>query len=350
MINVKSKAMTSMERVLTALSHKEPDRVPMFLLLTLHGAKELKMSIKDYFSNAESVAEGQMIMQKKYNNDCYYPFFYAPLEIEAMGGEVIYVEDGPPNSGRPFLDKIDKINSLKIPVIKETEVLQKVLKAINILNKEAKGEIPIIGVAMSPFSLPVMQMGFENYLELMHFHPDMFKKLMQINEEFCVNWSNAQLEAGATAICYFDPVSSPSMIPRDLYKKTGWEVAKSTISKIAGPTATHYASGNSLSIADMIPDTGTAVVGVSSMEDLGSLKKAFKNKLTVLGNLNGIEMRRWTPQEAKEIVGDVIKTAASGGGFILSDNHGEIPYQVTDEILHAISDAVKTFGKYPIQI
>lgn len=337
-----------MERVLTALSHKEPDRVPMFLLLTMHGAKELKMSIKDYFSDAEAVAKGQIIMQKKYDNDCYYTFFYAPLEIEAMGGSVIYAEDGPPNSGMPFIENFEMISDLKVPIVSETKVLKKVLKTIKILNKEANGKIPIIGVVMSPFSLPVMQLGFDKYLELMHFHPELFSKLMKVNEEFCVDWSNAQLEAGATAICYFDPVSSPSMIPRDLYIKTGWEIAKSTISKLNGPTATHFASGDCLKIADLVPQTGTAVVGVSSKENILELKNSFKGKLTILGNLNGIEMRRWTPEETEEKVRDVIKIAAPGGGFILSDNHGEIPYQVSDDVLLSISETVKSYGKYPI--
>ncbi len=47
--------MTSMNRVLTAIGQKEPDRVPLFLMLTMHGAKELDMSIKDYFSKSENV-------------------------------------------------------------------------------------------------------------------------------------------------------------------------------------------------------------------------------------------------------------------------------------------------------
>ena len=75
--------MTSMQRVLTTLGHKEPDRIPLFLLLTMHGAKELGLSIKDYFSKAENVVEGQLKLRKKYRNDCIYNFFYAPVEIEA---------------------------------------------------------------------------------------------------------------------------------------------------------------------------------------------------------------------------------------------------------------------------
>ncbi|MBN2348637.1 MAG: uroporphyrinogen decarboxylase family protein [Bacteroidales bacterium] len=340
--------MTSMERVLTTLSHNEPDRVPLFLLLTMHGAKELGISIQEYFSKAENVFEGQIRLQEKYNSDCFYPFFYAPIEVEAFGSEVIFREDGPPNAGNPIIKNFGDIKNLKTPRINETKVLHKVLKSIELLKEKSKGTIPIIGVAVSPFSLPVMQLGFENYFDLMYFHKDLFNHLMKINETFCIHWANAQLEAGATAICYFDPVSSPTLIPKELYFETGYQVAKRTISKIKGPTATHFASGSCLSIANLLPETGTAVVGVSVQEDLSALKQAFKNKLTVLGNLNGIEMRRWTSDEASNIVRDTIHKAARGGGFILSDNHGEIPFQVQDKTLSAIADAVREFGTYPI--
>ena len=60
-------------------------------------------------------------------------------------------------------------------------------------------------------------------------------------------------------------------------------------------------------------------------------------RLTVMGNLNGITMRRWTPAEAEQKVQEVIVQAGRGGGFILSDNHGEIPWQVPDSVLLAIS-------------
>lgn len=346
---MKKAEMTPMERVLTTLSHKEPDRVPLFLLLTMHGAKELGLSIKDYFSKAENVAEGQIRMQKKYAIDCYYSLFYAPIEVEAFGAEVIYREDGPPNSGTPFIKDINDIKNLEAPNVSDAKVLHKVLKSIELLKEESKGNIPIIGVAMSPFSLPVMQLGFEKYLELMHFHEDLFNHLMKINEAFCIEWANAQLAAGATAICYFDPVSSPTIIPKELYIRTGYQVAKRTIAKINGSTATHFASGACLTLAELLPETGTAVVGVSTHENISELKQAFKNKLSVLGNLNGIEMRRWTKEEATNIVKELIKKAAPGGGFILGDNHGEIPFQVKDETLLTIVEAVKEYGTYPIQ-
>ncbi len=339
---------TSMQRVLQALQHREADRVPFFLLVTMHGARELGLSIQDYFSRAEHVVEGQLRMRAKYRHDCLCPFFYASIEVEAWGGEVIYVEDGPPNSGQPIISRAEEIMYLEPPDVKTTPCLKKVLSATQQLKAQVGDEVPIIGVVMSPFSLPVMQMGFERYLELMLERPELFERLMQINEEFCVAWANAQLKAGATAICYFDPVSSSTIIPREHYLRTGFEVAKRTIARINGPTATHFASGRCGPILADVGLTGTAVVGVSAEENLASLKSVCRGKVSLLGNLNGIAMRRWTPKQAEQEVKNALAQAGAGGGFILSDNHGEIPFQVPEDVLMSLSEAVHTWGRYPL--
>ena len=59
-------------------------------------------------------------------------------------------------------------------------------------------------------------------------------------------------------------------------------------------------------------------------------------------------MRRWTPQQAEAEVKAAIAKAARGGGFILADNHGEIPWQVSEQVLLAIGDAVQRWGRYPL--
>jgi uroporphyrinogen decarboxylase len=80
------------------------------------------------------------------------------------------------------------------------------------------------------------------------------------------------------------------------------------------------------------------------------LKEAYKNKLTIIGNLNGIAMRNWSPSDTRRHVLQAIREGARGGGFILSDNHGEIPWQVPEEVLMTISETVREFGTYPIQL
>ncbi|MDD5295590.1 MAG: uroporphyrinogen decarboxylase family protein [Rhodocyclaceae bacterium] len=340
--------MNSMQRTLTALGQQEPDRVPLFLLTTLHGARELGLSIEEYFSRSEHVIEGQMRLLKKYGGDCLYPFFYAPIETEAWGGEVVYLPDGPPNAGPPIIRSAQAIDHLEPPRVMESPCLVRVLETIRELKARVGDTVPIIGVAISPFSLPVMQMGFDRYLELIYEQPERFEHLMRVNEAFTVEWANAQLAAGATAICYFDPISSTTNIPRDLYLKTGQQVARRTLARIKGPTATHLASGRVLPILNDIADTGTAVVGVSALEDLAELKAAANRRVSLLGNLNGIEMRRWTPEQAEAAVKTAIAKAGRGGGFLLGDNHGEIPWQVPEDVLLAIGEATRRWGRYPL--
>ncbi|MES9937002.1 MAG: uroporphyrinogen decarboxylase family protein [Sedimenticola sp.] len=340
--------MSSLERVLTALQQKEGDRVPFFLLLSLTGAREMGLGIEEYFSDPQAVAQAQLRMREKFRHDCYYSFYYASIEVEAWGGESIFYDDGPPNAGKPPIHDARLIDTLESPSVAEAEGLQRVMKTQQLIKAEAGDEALIIGVVMSPFSLPVMQMGFEGYLNLMHNDRERFWRLMELNRQFTVEWANSQLAAGAHAICYFDPVSSTTVIPRDLYLETGFKVAQETLPQINGPIATHMASGRCKGILPDLVETGTGVVGTSTDEDLAELKAIAGGKVTLLGNLNGVTMRRWSAGEAEEEVKKAIASAGRGGGFILSDNHGEIPWQVPDEVLMAISDAVHKWGRYPL--
>ncbi|MCW2278601.1 uroporphyrinogen decarboxylase family protein [Heliophilum fasciatum] len=341
--------MTSMERVLRALQHQEPDQVPLLLTLTMHGAKELGMSIKEYYSAADHVIEGQRRLQKKYRNDCYYTFTYAAVEVEAYGGDVIFCDDGPPNSGTPIIQDVQAIRNLEPVRVAEVPCLQRLLTVTEGLHRLSAGAVPVIGVVISPFSVPVMQFGFERYIELIYEQPLLFERLMQVNETFCVEWANAQLAAGATAICYFDPLSSPTMISRDLYRQTGYLVAQRVLSRIQGPTVIHLASGRCMPVLDDLLRLGVQAIGVSTLEDLGQLKANCAGKTALLGNLNGLEMWNWTPEEAEAIVKATIAKAGPHGGFLLADNHGEIPYQVTEETLQAIALAVEKWGRYPLE-
>ena len=342
--------MTSLERILTTLSHKEPDRVPLILNPTMHPARDLGIPLKEYFRSPDLVARGLIETRARFGTDAYIGFHYAPVEYEAFGGEVIFRADGPPNSGRPIFTTGESIDHLESPNVRETPCLQMVLEMIRILKKRSPGDAPIFGVALSPLSLPVMQMGFEDYIRLIYTDEARFKKLIAVNSRFFIDWATAQLEAGANGIIYFDPVSSPTIIPPELYRKTGLKIAQEVIPQVPGPIVSVYASARVLPIIDDIMSTGGVGIGVGESEDLRVIKEKCAGKVTVIGNLNGIEMRHWTREQAFSIVKRAIQDAAPGGGFILSDNHGEIPLQVPDEVLYAIRDATREYGRYPISV
>ena len=123
---------------------------------------------------------------------------------------------------------------------------------------------------------------------------------MEVNKTFEIQWANAQVEAGADIIAYYDPVSSPTIIPPALYYETGFRVASEVIKKINTPCATHFASGRSLPILDKIIATGSKGIGFSASESLAKAKKICYGKMALMGNLDGISMRNWSAEEAEE--------------------------------------------------
>jgi uroporphyrinogen decarboxylase len=340
--------LTSLQRVLITLQHREPDRVPLFLLLTMHGAKELGLTLTEYFSRSEHVVEGQLRLRRKYGHDCYCPFSHAAAEIEAWGGEVVAHDDGPTTAGEPLIPDLARVVSLRPPPVAGNVVLERTLQAIGELKRRTR-DVPILGVVMSPASLAVMQLGFEAYLTHFHERPDLLQRLTSINEDFCISWANAQLHAGATAICYFDPLSSPIIHNADAFNLCGYQAMRHVVRQIDGPTAVHFASGRCAEILAHVAATGASIVGVGWKEDLGLIKELAAGRLTILGNLNGVAMRRWSTEEAVREVTNALRAAAPGGGFLLSDSHGEIPLQVPDEILHTIAETAREAGRYPIR-
>lgn len=342
-----AQVMTPLERVLTTLRYVEPDRVPFFLLLTMHGARELEVPLPDYLQDAALLAEGQLRLREKFGHDCLVASPYAAADVAAWGGEVLFRDDGPPNAGEPLIADVETIRTLEPPSIEGNAVVARTLRVIERLAARSH-DVPIVGGVVAPFSLPIMQLGFERYLLLIRERPDLFERLMAVNEEYCVAVANAQLAAGATAIGLADPMSSSTVIDPQVYRDVASRIAARTMARIHGGVALNLASGRCLPIIAEMAQTGAVAVQVGPDEDLAKLKRAAGGGVALIGNLNSVEMRRWSPAEAEAQVKRALAGGGPGGGYVLADGHGEIPFQVPDEVLFAIADAARTWGAYPL--
>lgn len=341
--------MTAMARVLTILERGIPDRIPFFLPVTMHGAPACGLSIEEYFSGPELIIEAQLHFQRRFGHDALVGYTFAAREAEAFGQPPIYYTDGPPNAGAPCVREFADIDRLRPPRILDCPGLQSSLAVQRGLKAAAGKTIPIIGLALSPFSLPVMQMGFDAYLRLMHEDEPRFLRLMEINAAFCVDWINAQLAAGATTVVFYDPVGSSTIVSDDLYQRLCLPVEREVVAQANGPLVAHFAGASALSRVDALCSLGFPIVCVSTFEDLAEAKAVCKGKIALGGNLNAIAMRNWDTATAEAEIRSAIRKGGPGGGFLLTDNHGEIPFQVPLAVLDTIAATVHREGGYPLQ-
>ena len=77
--------ITGIERLIAAANGDVLDRIPVFCNQLDQGARELGLSLEEYYSKGEYVAEGQLRMREKYGYDNVWSLFYVGKEAELLG-------------------------------------------------------------------------------------------------------------------------------------------------------------------------------------------------------------------------------------------------------------------------
>lgn len=344
---MKGDRYTPVERISRSLAGQPLDRIPFMLPATFYPAKLMGMSIQEYFSKAEHIVEGQLRFRKLSGHDGFLSVTYTAAEFAAWGGETLFFEDGPPNCGAPIAKSVTEIEQLQAPRVLDSPELVKELKVISLLKEASKGEIPIFAMVISPFSLPIIQLGFELYLELFIEQPKVLEHLYKINQGFCIEWANSQLAAGASGICYVDPMASSDLIPLKSYVERGLPLAQQTIKEIKGAVAYGLAGSRVMPVLPYLLESGASSIGISALDDLAKARKQVASSVALSGNLNGLLLCRWTEKEVTAAVKNAI-VAGSGGAFLLTEHHGELPWFVPVENIAAIGQAVRNWGTFPL--
>ncbi len=336
------------ERLGAALSHQEGDRVPFFLAVTLHPARALGLSIQDYLSDPEAVVEGQLRLRHSLGHDAVTSFLHASAEVEAFGGETLFRTDGPPNTGAPPLTRASAIERLQVPDPTQVPALARSLTVARGLKARLGDDVPILGGLVGPLSLPVVQLGFERYLDWLMDAPELIRKLWRINEAFCIAWGNAQLAAGVSAVAIAEPLVSPTLLSGELIRKEGLPALRRVREGIQGAVALSSASAPMGSLLPELSELGFVGLAPSCDESLADAKAILQGRVALMGGLNGLAMCHWSPADAEAAVKEALRAAGAGGGFVLAEHHGEIPWCVSEEVLVAVAEAVRRWGAYPL--
>lgn len=343
-----SPAPTAAARLGAALAHREADRVPFFLPATMHGARLLGVPLPEYYGSAELMTRGQLRLRELVGHDAVSCAVCAAAEGEAFGGEILLFEDGPPNAGAPPLRSPSDIERLGPPDPRASPMLRRTLELASALRRRVGDDVPVMGGAVAPFSLPALQLGLGRWFEILEEAPALAERLLRVNEAFCASLANALLDAGAGAVGLGEPLASPLMVPRARYLEVGLPSLRRAIAAIRGPVSVATASAPCAAVAEDLVGAGAVGIGISALDDLADVKRRLAGRAVVMGNLDGLRMRRWSAADAEAAVRRALAAGGPGGGFVLSEHHGEVPFQVPEEVLLAVAEAVRRWGGYPL--
>ena len=337
--------MNSVERIMATIKFQKTDRPPAAPVQLLQGARLLNIGIPEYLQSAKNMAQGQIALVDKYDPDCVFGIPNVTEDVVPFGGDLYYFENGSPTIGKMAWRSWDDMENPQIQDPKGIEICTRTLNTINLLAKKYKGEKMIVGAVTAPFSLPSLLIGSEKWYELLWedelIREPILKRVLDLTTNFCVKWANYQLQAGADAIVMADGMASATCIMREQFEQLALPNIISTIKAIDGPVI-YEPIGYIQPFIDLMPTTGAVVVVLDCHDDVKTCRDAVHGKMAVMGNLNNIEMIRWTPEYTAEQCAKILELSRDGG-VILSAQGPEVPWDVPGEVIQVIMDSARNW-------
>jgi len=339
--------MTGMERLQALLSGQQPDRIPINVNLVDQGAKELGLSLQDYYAKGERVAQGQLRMRAKYGYDMLLGMFYSALDAELMGcRHLIYAIDGPPNVGHLVVKTPDDIKKLNPPAdLYSHPRFHELASCIKTLKQESAGQWPVVGVVTASFSLPAMLMGVGGWLDLLlNGDAALRELLLQKCAAFASNKIMALKDAGADLIIYNNPLASATFIlPTQFHQLALPWVLKDL--EQSGPNGIIFFNGGGVInpiLADLKKHTGIGAYYLNPFDDIVEARQLLGPEPLIIGAINDIKLIDWTAEEIEQEVERIMLAGHQAGRFIFGTL--VMPYDIPEDNIRTMIKAAITYG------
>ena len=302
--------MKPRERVLAALEHQEPDRVPRF----------------EIWIDDDMVDElGQNDLQSAHVNlglDCIMIPNRTPAESNAW-------KDGVDEWGRIWKNGfyVDGVVDTEADLRRYSPPLDYVDEFFDVDRiKEVRELYPdhcfIYGSHIGPFTAGYMAMGFERFFLRLVDDPAFVHKLLQARTEWCIAMYRKAISLGIDVAVLGDDAghSKGPMISARMWRELILPYHRHIVGELGVPVIWH-SDGAIESLLPMAIEAG--FVGVHALEptagmDLGKLKREFGRNLVLVGNVDVNVLCNSDPEAVREEVTRCIEQGAVGGGYMIA--------------------------------
>lgn len=372
--------MTPKERVISALQHNEPDRVPTGEnlmdgkmveailkrpLLFNMGWRELQAL---WDGRRQEVVRDYCQVFVELPKSLDWDYVRVPVVPRAkiyktpqMTGEYSWIDEKGdeysfnPDSG--YLAMRSHFPDLRVEDLPDPSALLEIdaseLEAIRHVVREIGETHFIIGRTPIDGSFPWEHtVGMEAFLIKMLTEPDFVQKAIDVYVNRSLAYIRAMLEAGVDAIMTVDDYSDnrgPIMGP-ELFKKfilTAIRRQCEATHQLGGYFIKHT-DGNLWSILDDLVEIeidGWHGIQRNIGMDLAQLKKRYGKRLCFFGGVNTETLITGSLQEVRYEVRSAIEQAAAGGGLVITCSN-VVPVGAKLENYRAMRQAVNDYGRY----
>jgi uroporphyrinogen decarboxylase len=357
--------MTSRERILTALDHREPDRAPIHVDFTPEAAEKISRYLRLTDATAEAYSGKVSELPLVLGHDLLVAWhgvatsYYAKPEEEytcewGIGWRWVDIPGGRYTEiARRPLEEERALDSWSPPDANESHRYD---SARRLLAEHGRTHAIVGGMPCTLFEAAWYLRGYENFLTDLMVNQDFAHALLDKIYGF-QETTGAKLAALGVDILWlgddFGTQNSLIVSPevwREFFKPRYARLIESFRRIKADVKIAYHSDGNIDSLLPEYIEIGVDILNAVQPKsmDPAHLKRRFGNNLSFWGTLDIQETLPFgTPKDVEAEVKLRIETVGPNGGLILGPSHNIQPDVPLENVL-AMYEAMRRYGKYPV--
>ena len=373
-----SKSREKIERMRAALSHREPDRVPVGEFFWTGFLKQYRAKLGDGFDpyrhfdldyivitpNMDPRIRPFEILEESGEDVVLRTGFGATIRrsgdkpmphFEAFSvnrpGEMADVEFDPPDDPRRFFSGgDDQINGVG-------DALARDLPPWDERVEPYVEDFAVFGSVCEPYEYLWRIIGSENALYWMATDPELFRRFVDRVGDFLLRFARAQIDAGRGRLSGMYIWGDVAYVNGMLFGAPRWrEVFKPHVKALLdlcrehGLMSIYHGCGDAREIFDDLVEMG--LDGYNPLEakaglDVVELKKQYAGRLAFVGNIDVRVLERGDPDAIRQEVTRKLQ-AARGGGWVFQSDHS-ISSSVAPESYELAIETLRELGDMPLK-
>jgi uroporphyrinogen decarboxylase len=332
--------MNSLERVLATLRGEPVDYPAYTLMLSLYGARLTGASLGDYYAEPQAYVEGQCAVREAFGPDLLFsPFALASLGAVFGGSLKHHPAQAPTLAVPPYATAAEALSRWR-PEPEAHPGLRYFSESTRLLARRYAGEVPVVGVLLSPVDLPAMLLGVEGWLETLLGEPEAARALLAKSSTFCQAWGRQLLASGATVLGFTANFCNPSVVPERIIGGLTLPELKAWCGDIPGPMVFHHGGcrlAPHLGLLGGLPQVAGYVL--DPRDDLREGRQRLGPEALILGGLDGPGLEVMTPEAMDAKCGEVLAGRGGDPRFLLASGSADVALATPPDVIAAVGQA-----------
>lgn len=346
--------MNSLERVVKALNHEEPDHVPVYPLCNSISWSRYGIGYDEWSKDPEKCAAAIIKVTEELKLDAIVTLVDLSVEAADWGMKIKYF----PNKAvmptdEKFISSLEEYDKV-VPIDpRKTERMSKMIKMTKILADKKGSECPIVAFVFGPMGTLSMMTGLEMLMmDCMNKKAkEAIKKAMGVITDVLIEYCDALIDAGAHAIM-FDTLYASKTIMR----ASMWDDFEGPfIQKLAehvhsrGKYVFIHNCGDGIYFKEQIermhPEAISMLYLPPDCKTMQELKETYGSTTTIIGQIDPGFLMVADEKQLRKQCREQIDAYKKDGGFILATGC-EYPAVLDDTFAKIMVDEAETYGKY----